>query len=161
MLLRVLLLWLHCVSLTCQRPDSIATENLSLTDSDLPAGHSRRRPRYALATSLISCSQPERGSSRCITQLCNHYQSLHSSYVVKFVTPDFVWWYSQALRPEAGVVSQESRAEWDEEEAPERDAVRCADRSSNKLPALHARDAHTYISLTMVFHMRRLDENTS
>jgi hypothetical protein len=87
--------------------------------------------------------------------------SITSFFIVKFVTPDFVWWYSQALRPEAGVVSQESRAEWDEEEAPERDAVRCADRSSNKLPALHARDAHTYISLTMVFHMRRLDENTS
>ena len=40
------------------------------------------------------------------------------------VTFEFVWWYSQALQPEAGVVSQESRAEWDEEEAPERDAVK-------------------------------------
>jgi hypothetical protein len=32
----------------------------------------------------------------------------------------------QALAPEAGVVSEASRAEWDEEEALERDAVRTA-----------------------------------
>ena len=77
MFLGVLLLWVHSATLTCQRADSTATENLSLTDSDLPAGHSRRRPRYALATSLFSCSQPERGSSHIVVQ---SFESPHSSY---------------------------------------------------------------------------------